>query len=86
VNASIGVATADKSDCTVARLSTADYGPGDCLEALHEILGQNLGKVRVEPLAGESFHTGRMLADAGLAPGRGRCSRTLFATSPNIRP
>ncbi len=49
--------SAANADCTVARFSTADYAPHQRVEALHEILGRNLQKVHVEPIAGESFHT-----------------------------
>jgi AraC-like DNA-binding protein len=57
MSASSGVATVGNSDGRVVRFSTADYAPHERLEALHEIFGRNLQKVRVEPLAGESFHT-----------------------------
>jgi AraC-like DNA-binding protein len=45
------------NDCAVVRFSTDDYAPCRRLDALHEILGRNLQKVHVEPLAGEAFHT-----------------------------
>lgn len=51
------IATGNSSDCTVVRFSTEDYAPRQRLDALHEILGRNLQKVHVEPLAGEAFHT-----------------------------
>jgi len=56
MNASSGVATVGNND-GIVRFSTADYAPHERLEALHEIFGRNLQKVRVEPLAGDSFHT-----------------------------
>jgi AraC-like DNA-binding protein len=56
MSASSGVATVGNND-RIVRFSTADYAPHERLEALHEIFGRNLQKVRVEPLAGESFHT-----------------------------
>ncbi|HEX2891598.1 AraC family transcriptional regulator [Vineibacter terrae] len=47
----------DTGDCAVVRFSTEDYEPHARLEAVHEILGRNLQKVHVEPLAGEAFRT-----------------------------
>jgi hypothetical protein len=57
MNTSSGAATVGNGDCTVVRLSTADYAPHERLEALHEVFGRSLQKVHVEPLAGEAFHT-----------------------------
>lgn len=44
-------------DGAVVRFSTEDYAPHERREAVHEILGRNLQKVQVEPLAGDAFHT-----------------------------
>jgi AraC-like DNA-binding protein len=54
---SSSLATGNCSDYSVVRFSTEDYAPRQRLDALHEILGRNLQKVHVEPLAGETFHT-----------------------------
>jgi AraC-like DNA-binding protein len=48
--------TVGTGDCAVIRFSTEDFAPNERIEALHEIFGRNLQKVRVEPRAGESFY------------------------------
>jgi len=58
MSTSSGIApVANTGDCAVVRFSTEDYAPHERLAAVHEILGRNLQKVQVEPLAKEAFHT-----------------------------
>ncbi|HKU98215.1 MAG TPA: helix-turn-helix transcriptional regulator [Vineibacter sp.] len=72
----------DNGDCAVVRFSTDDYEPYARLEAVHEILGRNLQKVHVEPLAGESFHTAITLYQVpGLALYRAARSAAIYRRS-----
>jgi AraC-like DNA-binding protein len=44
-------------DYSVVRFSTADYAPGERLDAWREVYGRTLQKLDVEPLSDEEFHT-----------------------------
>ena len=57
MNTSSDVAAVASNDCTVVRFSTADYAPGERLDACREIYGRTLSRRDIEPLSDEQFHT-----------------------------
>jgi len=79
MNASSGIATVNNNDCTVVRLSTADYAPRERSRASSGIFGQTLLRLDVEPLSDEPLYVeATLLRMPDLAMVVGRRSGTVY--------